>query len=74
MPANTASVTLPPPMRSASLPPYTRDTEPSSGPMNAICAACNDACAAVCPPAAKLICSTWPNANANPMNEPKVPM
>ena len=49
MPANTASVTLPPPMRSASLPPYTRDSEPSSGPMNAIWAACSDACAAALP-------------------------
>jgi nitrite reductase (NADH) large subunit len=42
-------------MRSASLPPYTRDSDPSSGPMNAICAACRDACAAFRPPAAKLI-------------------
>ena len=59
---NVYRVILPPPMRSASLPPNGREIEPSSGPRNAICAACSDACAAVSPPARKLICSTWPNA------------
>ncbi|SKX17426.1 Uncharacterised protein [Mycobacteroides abscessus subsp. massiliense] len=39
---------LPPPVRSESQPPNGRASEPSSGPMNAICAACSDACAAAC--------------------------
>ena len=55
---NVYSVILPPPMRSASLPPNGRAIEPSSGPMKAIWAACSAACAAVSPPARKLICST----------------
>ena len=71
---NVYSVILPPPIRSASLPPNGREMEPSSGPRKEICAACSEACAAVSPPARKLICSTWPNANEKPMNEPNVPM
>ncbi len=71
---NVYMVTLPPPIRSDSLPPNGREIEPSSGPMKAICAACSDACAAVSPPARKLICSTCPKANEKPMNEPNVPM
>ena len=43
--------------------------------MNAICAACNAALRRLLRRLrAKLICSTWPNANAKPMNEPNVPM
>ena len=51
----------------ASFPPKGRISEPSSGPMNVIDAACSG----VRP---NWFCSTRPNAKLYPMNEPKVPM
>src|SRR6478672_4863394 len=44
-PTNVHRVTAAPPRRSASLPPQTRLTEPRSGPMKAIWAACRLAAA-----------------------------
>ncbi|CFS47361.1 Uncharacterised protein [Mycobacterium tuberculosis] len=45
MAQKAARVTRPPPIRSASLPPYIRDSDPNSGPRKAIWAACSEACA-----------------------------
>src|ERR1700730_15871565 len=73
---------MPPPTRSDSQPPGGRAIEPSSGPMNAIWAACSDAWAVIAGVtlapwlrlARKLICRTWPNAKEKPMNDPQGPM
>jgi hypothetical protein len=61
------SVTLAPPMLSASRPPIGRISEPSSGPMKVTAAACSG----VRP---NWVCRTRPKAKLYPMNEPNVPM
>ncbi len=70
MPAKTQTVTLAPPIRSASQPPNGRDIEPTSAPRNASFTPATPATAA----SGNWVLISSGNAAEYPMKEPNVPM